>query len=389
LYCISSHSEDLDTIDAVTEIITDSQAKLDGRVPSAGLLMASIDADHQLLLDRLMETWPKLELIGCTTDGEISSELGFCEDSIALVLFCDVEIHAGIGLGLSKSNQQACQDAAEMARAKCGSAPSLCITTPESLTSNGELTVKNLQAALGEGVPLFGGIAADQWRFKATYQFYGNQLFQDAVPLLLFSGDLAFSYGVASGWKPIGEAAVVTKAEGNLVYQIDQMTAMDYYRRYLGSAAVPTGGFPLAILGPEGNIEYLRSSMENYDLEQGSITYYGDVPQGSKVQITVADRNAIIEGCSQSLDLALERFPEGAQLQVAICVSCAARKLLLGTKTEEESKLIAQKLGPQLPMIGFYSYGEVAPSLLDEDRAQFHNETFVTLLLGSKSNSTH
>jgi hypothetical protein len=63
----------------------------------------------------------------------------------------------------------------------------------------------------------------------------------------------------------------------------------------------------------------------------------------------------------------------------AFIVSCAARKWMLGEKVSSELKICREMLG-DVPVAGFYSFGEIAPTRPGLP-AQFHNETFVTLLL--------
>ncbi|BAZ08285.1 hypothetical protein NIES4071_00900 [Calothrix sp. NIES-4071] len=56
--------------------------------PSAGILFAAIDFDHAIILELISREFPRLELIGCTTDGEMSSKIWFQQDSLVLILFC-------------------------------------------------------------------------------------------------------------------------------------------------------------------------------------------------------------------------------------------------------------------------------------------------------------
>ena len=119
----------------------------------------------------------------------------------------------------------------------------------------------------------------------------------------------------------------------------------------------------------------------SYDPEKESVTFAGDVPTGSSVQITGAGREGIVDGARQSVEQARENLgsatPSGALL-----VSCAARKQLLGTRTSKEHDILQECLGQDVPMLGFYSYGEIAPQGA-HNVADFHNETCVTVLLGA------
>ena len=54
---------------------------------------------------------------------------------------------------------------------------------------------------------------------------------------------------------------------------------------------------------------------------------------------------------------------------------------MLGTRTEEELKLIRGSLGAAVAVCGFYGYGEISPLMGDPSGTKYHNESFVTLLI--------
>jgi hypothetical protein len=84
LKIVASHSNDPDSLSAVQEIIRQSINYLQGNIPQAGILFAAIDFEHSLILQNIHQAFPGIELIGGTTDGEISSLLEFQQDSITL-----------------------------------------------------------------------------------------------------------------------------------------------------------------------------------------------------------------------------------------------------------------------------------------------------------------
>jgi hypothetical protein len=383
LTAIVAHSEEIHTEAVAEELIGQCKARLAGTVPKAGLLFAAIEFDHQVLLDEINRAFPGLELIGCTTDGEISSELGFREDSATLILFVSdtVDITAGVGRELSKDLTGACRSAVESACAKTGKPPRLCLSTPEGLTAEGHLVTDTLQQIVGPEIPIFGALAGDQWRLKQTFQFCGGEVLSDAIPVLIFSGDFRFSYGVSFGWHEVGEVGRVTRAAGATVHEIDGAPAIEFYRKYLGPGAKPSVELPLAILDERDGIEYLRASWGNIDETTGSVDMLASVPEGARVRLTIADRDAILTGCAQSLAIAKSNLPDGAQPVAALFFSCMARKLLLGTRTEEELQLIRGSLGETVPICGFYGYGEISPHFGDSSGTKFHNESFVSLLI--------
>lgn len=353
---------------------------LGGQRPVAAIVFAAVHHDHQAILHTLAERLPGVPLVGCTTDGELSSSLAFQEDSLALMLFAGdgLRAKAGIGRGLSSDSGAAARAAVAMALADEAEAPRLCIAFPESLTASAAVLVGQLNRALPASTMLVGGTAGDQWQFEKTHQFFQGEVTSDSVPVLMLFGAFEATVGVASGWATVGQAGCITRAAENVVHEIDGVPAMDFYTNYFGDAVEATPEFPLGVL--DGDQFYLRAPMGTCP-DSGAVTFAGDVPEGSLVHISAAERDAIVHGCKTSLAAANDGLAAQAGHEAAgvIIISCAARKQLLGTRTDQEYSAVRKALG-DVPVIGFYSYGEIAP-FQDRTVAHFHNETFVTVVL--------
>lgn len=380
---VVGHSDDPDSQNAIAEVLQQCNRSLAGSIPQAGLLFTAIDFDHALILQRIQNAFPGIELIGGTTNGEISSILEFQQDSLTLMLFAtdEMEIRSGIGRGASKNPHLAAQQAIAQAKAKSASLPQLCLTFPDSLTSNGVLILESLKQSLGAHFPIVGGMAADDYTFDKTYQFFQGEVLSDSVPVLLFSGQLLFSHGVASGWTPIGQRSRVTKVNGNVVYEIDGQRALDFYQYYLGEEQFAANYAIHALAVFEDQDHFYMRAPNGYDQHSGSVTFFSDIPEQAVVQITDATRDNILSASEASLKNALAHYP-GVKPTAALLISCAARRRILGTLAREEYQLIKKHLPEALPCCGFYAYGEIAP-LVGGGQARFHNKTFVTLLLGT------
>lgn len=374
-------SEDVDSDDAAGEVIAACREQLVGRAAKAGLLFSAVDKDYEDILARVHHAFPDIELIGCTTDGEMASDMAFAEDALVLAVLASdrIEVATGYGEGAAEQPVQSAARAVQMAKAKLGQEPSLCIATPGTMTASGAMITRGLREALGDHVPIFGGLAGDQWRFEQTHQFHGLRVLTDSTTILLLAGPILFSHGVASGWTPIGSQGTVTASDGNDVASIDDAPAIEFYRRFLGGHTEPSKEYPVAVFQPDSDDFVLRTAI-GHDATTGSIRFSSAIAEGSQVQVTLADRESILAASRASLDRAFESFP-GAKPDGALLFSCAARKQILGTRTGEEFGLIDARAGDDLPCAGFYAYGEISP-LPGRTQAEYHTETFVSLLLG-------
>src|SRR5437660_12379541 len=95
------HSQDVDSVDAVAELIAGAKVELGAAVPRVAMLFAGIDQDFAIVLEQINAQWPGIALIGCTTDGAMSSHILFAEDSLALVLLSGNDFTAVSGVSKS------------------------------------------------------------------------------------------------------------------------------------------------------------------------------------------------------------------------------------------------------------------------------------------------
>lgn len=381
LTAVVGHSNDPETTIAIAEVLEQCQSALAGALPRAGLLFAAFEFDHAAILQHIYQTFPDLQLIGGTTDGEMSSVLGFQQDSIVLILFVSdgVEFRAAVATQVSSNPVAIAQALAQTTQAELQSPVKLCITTPESLTTSGLSILQGLTQGLPEDIPIIGGTTCDQWQFKQTYQFYNQRILSDALPILLLAGPVLIGHGVSSGWTPIGGRGTVTKVEGNVLYEVNGKPALEFYRGYLGDIR-PSPAYRLAVFEPNRNYWYMRTSNGSYDEACGSISFFADIPPQSEVQVVHSTRDAIVNSAHLAMQQALEHYP-GEHPTVGLFFSCTGRMHVLGTRAQEEYQMIQLDMPSVLACAGFYTYGEIAP-LRQNGEPRFHNETFVTLLLG-------
>jgi PAS domain S-box-containing protein len=378
-------AEGIDTRSVVQDVLTQCRTQLGGVRPGAGIVFAAVHFDHQLMLDSILQAFPDLDLVGCTSAGDFATRLGFSDDAVTLMLFHsdDVEIRAGVGHHLTQAPGAAVRSAVAQARDRLSGEPQFGLAFPDGYDKHFDHILTILNQELGLDCPVFGGAAGMLWTEEQNAkQFYRNEVLEDALPLLLWAGPVEYAFGIANSWKPVGKKATVTASQGRTVGRIGSMTAVDFYRHYLGEHTEPAREFILAVSEGEGAQAYLRAPI-TYNPD-GSITFSETVPQGAVVQLTEAIRDVILQDTRRTAE-ALTR-DLAFQPRFGVAFSCAFRKDILGTRTPEELAILRDVLPPGLPIGGFYSFGEIAP-LERRQPTRLHGATLVTLLVGQKDDA--
>jgi hypothetical protein len=271
------HSDDIDLETALTTVFEECDAALAGATPRAAIIFGAWDMDHRALVDGVRHHYPGIELAGATTAGEMSSVIGFSEDSIALAVFASdsVEITAGIGDNLFEDPDEAARQAVAMARSRATQPSRLCLVMPTIGGAEAGRILDGLRAVLGPGVPIIGGGASPEDPAAPLGQTESRQIANDdvahnSIAILLFSGDLDFSFGVETGWQGVGPRGVVTRTAPDGVLEIDGQPAIDFYARYLGTGQPPIAN-PLAVFEGGGSDRFYLRTPINWDPETGRV----------------------------------------------------------------------------------------------------------------------
>jgi hypothetical protein len=376
------HSENVDLVAALRDVLGQCAQALGDAQPTAGLLLCTHEVDAAPLIEGIRDTYPDIDLVGSTSGAEMSSVLGFQEGSVMLALFASdiVDITVGLGTGLASDPVGSARRAVVEARSKTELPPRLCVTLPGP-NPDPQSVLDGLRAELGDEVPVLGGVSSATLADPdAAQQFCNGRAAHDGVPVLLFSGALTFSFGVDNGWRPVGKKGTVTRVSEGVVNEIDDLPATDFYERYLGEGAGPSLANPLAVF-EEGSDDFYLRAVAGHDGPTGSIVINGGAPVGSTVQLAVATTDEVFDGTRSAMQKALDGFPGGSDPEAGMIFSCLIRKALLGTRVGKETEIARGVLGEGLPICGLYTRGEIAP--IASGSTQFHNETIVTVLLGT------
>ncbi len=204
------------------------------------------------------------------------------------------------------------------------------------------------------------------------------------------SGSFSKGVGVRHGWDSIGLPMKVTKSEGAVLKELDGKPAVSIYEDYFGKKAEELREEPLARMAityplgmaVEGSDELLIRDPITVD-ENGWITCAAEIPEGSEVRLMIGSKDKAIEAARDAAQHALEQLG-GKSPKAVIIFDCIARQKLFGRSANDEIAAIRGVFGSDVPLIGFYTYGEIAPLGGDMKKccSNFHNETAVIFALG-------
>ena len=205
------------------------------------------------------------------------------------------------------------------------------------------------------------------------------------VALGLYGEQLRFGFGVQGGWTPFGAARKVTRCEGNILYELDGEPALDVYRRYLGDYAkdLPLVGqfFPFAMLDANHQEVGLIRSMLGIDVAAGALKFGDDIVPGSYLRMMHASTDRLVSGAESAAESAMRMVPgNGHGKGMVFMVSCVGRELVMGERVEEEVEGALDVFGKDVPLAGFYSFGEISP-LSPGEISKLHNQTVMVAYL--------
>ena len=231
-----------------------------------------------------------------------------------------------------------------------------------------------------------GGVAGDGTRFEKTIVGVDKNLCDNCIVTIgLYSNDLKIAHGSKGGWMPFGPPRKVTKANNNVLFEIDNQPVLDLYKEYLGPKAkdLPASGllFPFAIIDDDTD-ELIVRGIQGINEETNSIILYGNVEVNQTVRLMRANHAVLVDGAGESAnDVILNMKTNKPEL--AILVSCVARALALDQLVEEELEEVKDVFGDDTTICGFYSYSEFSP-LKGATSCSLHNQTMTITALSEK-----
>jgi hypothetical protein len=351
------------------------------------LIIFGASAAAQLLpgIDELRTTFRQAVWIGCSTAGEILGR-SLKDDTLTVAVVKFAKTTLRIVACEASNGDLSFQAGVHLANTLAAPDLRSVFVLSDGLSINGSELARGLSQSLPEGVVITGGLAGDGNRFQKTWVISDKTIISKHVAAVGFYGEnIGIAHGSRGGWDVLGPEREVTLSRGNVLYALDGQPALALYKKYLGdrAAGLPATGllFPLAIRNDHEEDGLTVRTILSVDESGNSITFAGDIPQGSFVRLMRANFERLIDGAADAAgNMVLDGYVDGPLLCVAI--SCVGRRLVLGRRIEEEIDAVLDALPPETGLVGYYSYGELSP--LASGRCDLHNQTMTLTMFWEK-----
>jgi len=351
---------------AATRAVAQANEALEGAPASLAVLFASAHflGSAEALVAAVAEQTGALPLIGCVGEAvaggarEVESEPA-------------VSLWLGAGLGPVESF------AMDFVRTSSGGAYGgyqfppeaagvhLMICDPFTFPADGLLAHLNEQRP---GAVVMGGMASAALPSRQSRLFLNDRvLYRGAVGVHLPRAEVHPL--VAQGCRPVGDAYIITGAEGNVIGELGGRPPLTRLREM--AAALPArdqdllaGGVLLGVVIDEYRAEpvqgdFLVRGVIGADPDSGAIAVGDEIQVGRTVQFHVRDAASADEDLRRAL--ARESAALGGRRPAgALLFTCNGRGSRMFAEPDHDAGLIATMLG-DIPVAGFFCAGELGP----------------------------
>lgn len=330
---------------------------------------------------RMREVYPHADIVGCSSSGNIQGEILSPNVMVASAIHFE-KGHIQISIKDLNSLDNEIDFTKSLVEPLVSAGLKHVFILSPGLHINGSSLAKGANEVLGYKVPVTGGLAGDGALFEETWVIANDRAKENRVVAVGFYGEsLTVTNGCFAGWKEFGVLRTITKSEKNVVYEIDHQPALALYKKYLGEYAkdLPHSGlrFPINIRQYVEDKAIVRSVLA-IDESNQSLIFAGDVPEGSLSRLMKINIDALIDGAETAATLT---GPVPHKQALGLVVSCVGRRAVLDQLIDEEIEAVSQVLGDNVSLVGFYSYGELAPFAEKMMSCQLHNQTLTLTIV--------
>ncbi len=379
--------KEMDDIDIAVE---EAKAQLqECRKNTVGIVAVHSEYIETGVFDEIIKVLP-FPVIGCTT---VSQSAGECVEmylmSILVLTSDDCTFSYGYSDVIPEVDdvREVTEECYSRLKKNLDGENKLTILIPPPYVAHCSYDYISVLTDLDKKVPIFGTIANEEsTAYYNSRTICNNQLFNNRFVMLLISGNVNPRFYMAS----IGEADIVlpeigqiTKAEKNILYEINDMSAGDFFESYgfqIGgdhNAAILTSTMMLDYISPDGDIRKVARAIFTMQGDKGICL--SNIQAGHTISIAHATPDTVMT----TADEIVKKIKEENQEGTILIYSCMARRYALLGNPLKEFQFLSDKLKDDYTFLAACSSGEICPISVGSEGAdnQEHNHTIIVCVL--------
>jgi len=245
---------------------------------------------------------------------------------------------------------------------------SLLVLLPDAYNGHPHRLFQGIEEGKGF-LPIVGGGSSENGAYGRTVQLCGSEIATNAVSGLVLSGSFESSIGITQGCQPVTEPMTITKAQGNLIFEIDHRPAFEIFAQAIKGPLLEDLRRALAFVfaglpsDAEDNSvapgEYLVRNIVGLDPQKGILAVAEEVFEGERMVFTLRDAQRAREDLNQMLQRQAKDLG-GKRPRLGLYFNCCARGTSLYGISDIDTAYIRQALG-DFPLIGFFGNFELGP----------------------------
>jgi small ligand-binding sensory domain FIST len=360
------------TVEAVKEAA--GQALAGAGVARADLAMMFFTADHAArpreLTSSLITSVGTDCVVGCSGAGVLTGE-GEIEGGggvAVLVVAAEEIVGRPFLFEPLRGNEENLGNSFGEFLAKSDDENSLMILLPDTYNGNPQPLLSAMASKAGFH-PVVGAGTTENGAAGETFQLCADKVASNSIAGAYLSGDFDLHIDITQGCQPISAPMTITKAEGNLIYEIDDRPAIEVFAKLLKGPLAEDLRRALMILfvGLPSNREensvaagkYLVRNIVGLDGEKGILGVADYVSEGESMIFAMRDGQRAREDLDQMLRRQIDKL-NGRKPGFGMYFNCCARGNSLYGIPGIDSAYIRQALG-DFPLIGMFGGYELAP----------------------------
>jgi small ligand-binding sensory domain FIST len=360
------------TKDAVAE--ASAQALAQAGILRADTALAFFTAEHASRSKELSESLSAAtgaeKITGCSAAGVLTAG-GEVEGShgVAVLVYAADQIHSQPFLiqPLRERDEIAGAEIARQA-GQVAAESSLLVVLPDTYNGHPQRLLGSIESHAGF-LPVIGAGASESGMARTTYQLCGGTVTTNAVAGMGLAGAFHAHIDITQGCQPVTEPMKITKAEGNLIYEINDRPALDVFARLLKGPLAEDLRRALMVLfvglpadRNENSVtpgKYVIRNIVGLDPDKGILGVADEVHAGQALIFALRDGQRAREDLNQMLQRQAERLA-GEKPAFGFYFNCCARGASLYGMEGIDTAYIRQTLG-DFPLIGMFGGYELAP----------------------------